>query len=384
MHALEAARWAVMLAAAAPLGYYLLAMGASLRFFARRAPLAEYFPAISILKPIKGLDRECYENYASFCRQDYPATYEILFNAGEEDDPAIAVIRRLMMDFPQRPIRLLVGAAQAGTLDKVNKLARMAHEAQHDLLVASDSDIRVGTDYLQSVAAPFADARVGAATCLYRGRAGRAMGAQLEALGNSTDFAAGVLAARALGEMDFALGATMATTKQRLEEIGGFEALADCFTDDYELGHRIQQRGWRVELAHSVVTTVYAEQTLGASFRHQVQWNLAMRHAKRWGHAGLLFAQGLPWAIAGSVAAGTWRWAGAYLGAYLGARLAMAWIVGVRGMGDELARKKLWLVPVRDGFAFAAWVASFFQQEIEWRGRKYLVRKNRLIPLDRE
>jgi ceramide glucosyltransferase len=381
MHALQVVHWAVMVGAVAPLGFYLLASAASLRFFGRRASLPEYFPPLSILKPIKGLDRDTYQNYASFCTQDYPE-YEILFNAGDDNDPAILVIRRLMQDFPQRQIRLFVGAKHVGTLDKVNKLARMSQEARHDLLVVSDSDIRVGPEYLKAIAAPFIDPQTGVVTCLYRGLTGHALGSQLEALGNSTDFAAGVLAAQALGEINFALGATMATTKQRLAEIGGFEALANHFTDDYELGHRIHGQGWRVELARIVVETVYSEQTLGESFRHQVQWNLAMRHAKKWGHAGLVFTQGLPWAIAAAIAAGTRGWAAVFLGAYVVLRLLMAWIVGVRGMGDELARRKWWLVPLRDAFGFAAWVASFFKRQIEWRGVKYSIRDNRLIPVE--
>jgi ceramide glucosyltransferase len=381
MHALQVVRWAVMAGAVGPLGFYLLAIAASLRFFGRRAPLPEYFPPLSILKPIKGLDRDSYQNYASFCTQDYPE-YEILFNAGDNNDPAILVIRRLMQDFPQRQIRLFVGAKHVGTLDKVNKLARMSQEARHDLLVVSDSDIRVGPEYLKAIAAPFADPQTGIVTCLYRGLTGHSLGSQLEALGNSTDFAAGVLAAQALGEINFALGATMATTKERLAEIGGFEAVANHFTDDYELGHRIHGQGWCVELARIVVETVYSEQTLGESFRHQVQWNLAMRHAKKWGHAGLVFTQGLPWAIAAAVAVGTRGWAAVFLGAYVVLRLLMAWIVGVRGMGDELARRKWWLVPLRDAFGFSAWVASFFKRQIEWRGVKYSIRDNHLIPVE--
>ena len=144
----------MLIGAIAPLGYYAMATVAALRFFGRPDPPSDFVPPLSILKPVKGLDREAYENYASFCRQDYP-NYEILFNVPDDADPAIPVIRQVMADFPERPIRLLIGAEHLGTCNKVNKMVRLAREARHEILVISDSDIRVSAGYLRAVAAPF-------------------------------------------------------------------------------------------------------------------------------------------------------------------------------------------------------------------------------------
>jgi ceramide glucosyltransferase len=372
-------RWIILVGAIAPLGYYAMATIAAWRFFRRPVPPRDFTPPVSIIKPVKGLDREAYENYASFCRQDYP-DFEILFNVPDEQDPAIPIIEQLKKDFPERPIRLLIGAEKLGTCNKVNKMVRMVREARHEILVISDSDIRVGPDYLRAVAAPFRDADVGCVTCLYRGLTDNSLASQLEALGNTSDFDAGVLSRWLLGGVDFALGATMATTKTRLAEIGGFEALVDHFTDDYELGHRIHARGYRVVLTNFPVFTVFPTQTMRQCFRHQVRWNLTMRHAQPWGHFGLLLTHGLPWAIAAALVSPSAGVAVAYLAAYLVFRLTMAWTVGVWGVKDSLLRRRMWMVPLRDAFAFIVWLTSFFTRRIEWRGAEFYIRNKRLVP----
>ena len=250
-------RDALLVLAVAPFAYYVVAIVAAGRFFRKIPPapagaLPDFTPPVSILKPIRGLDRETYENYASFCRQDYP-DFEILFCVTDEREPAIPVIEKLIRDFPERSIRLLVGSEPLGASDKVNKLCRMAREARHDIVIASDSDVRVAPGFLRAVVAPFSDPKVGGVTCLYRGLTDGSFAADLEALGNSADFAPGVLVARLFGDLDFMLGAVMVTTKKHLGEIGGFESLVDYFCDDYELGNRIAARGHRVELDGLVV-----------------------------------------------------------------------------------------------------------------------------------
>src|SRR5690348_4071259 len=375
-----------LLLSVAPFVYYLLAIFAAWRFFpgvglGPTVTLPDLVPAVSILKPICGLDRETYENYASFCRQDYPE-FEILFCA-DAGDPAIRVIENLIRDFPTRSIRLLTSSEPLGASDKVNKLVRMAREAKHEIMVVSDSDVRVGPNFLRTIAASFADPKVGGVTCLYRGLVEQCFAATLEALGNSTDFAPGVLVAWLLGNrsLDFMLGAVMATSKKALAEIGGFESLVDYFCDDYELGHRLAARGHRIKLSRFPVSVVYPSERLPAAFHHQVRWNLSIRYSRPWGHLGLIFSQGLPWTVLAAVLAPSAASASAYVAAYVFLRGAMAWVVGAWGMRDRLVRRDFWALPVRDAFAFIVWLASFFPQRIHWRGRKFLVRKKRLVAI---
>src|SRR5271168_17948 len=376
-------RDALLLLALASFAYYLVAIVAALRFFRRRDAAAlpsDFTPPISILKPIYGLDRETYENYASFCTQDYPE-YEILFCVSNEHDAAIPVIAKLASDFPQRRINLLIGSEPLGVSDKVNKLCRLAREARHEILAISDSDVRVAPDYLRAIAAPFRDPAVGAVTCLYRGLTDGSLAANLEAIGNSTDFTAGVLTAWLLGDVNFTLGATMATTKKHLAEIGGFESLVDHFSDDYELGNRIATRGHRVVLSNFPVSIVFPHQTLGDAFRHQLRWNLSIRYSRPAGHLGLIFTQGLPWTVIAVLAAPSLQLGAWYAGVYVLLRASVAWVVGGSGMQDPIARRKLWLLPLRDAFAFIVWLASFFPQRIHWREKEFYVREKRLVPV---
>ena len=390
-----AVRYAFLALALAPFAYYLLAIFASLQFFriaksnpamdsagisGSRGASAEFSPPLSILKPIRGLDRETYENYASFCEQDYPE-FELLFGVSDQSDPAIPVIERLMRDFPERSIRLLVGSEPLGASDKVNKLCRMAREAKHEIILVSDSDVRVEQGFLRAVAEPFRDPAVGGVTCLYSGLAGISVPAILEALGNTGDFVPGVLVARLFAPLTFMLGAVMATSKAQLAEIGGFELLADYFCDDYELGNRIAASGRRVVLSGFPVSIVYPRETLGQAFRHQLRWNLSIRYSRPWGHFGLLFSQGLPWAVLGAAIAPSPAIAGGYLGAYLVLRCVLAYVAGAWGMNDETVRERWRLLPLRDAFAFVVWVASFFPQRIHWRDREFYVREKRLVPV---
>src|SRR5271170_3816316 len=378
-------RDAILALALAPVIYYLIAILAAAKFFraepvGSHRPVSDFTPPASILKPIHGLDRETYENYASFCDQEYPE-FEILFCVGDERDPAVPVIEKLIADFPQRPIRLLIGSEPVGASDKVNKLCRMVREARHDVVIVSDSDVRVEPGFLRAVVMQFSDPKVGGVTCLYRGLTDGGFAADLEALGNSADFAPGVLVARYLGELDFMLGAVMATTKKHLAEIGGFESLADYFCDDYELGNRIASRGYRVELSRFPVDIVYPRETISEAFRHQLRWNLSVRYSRPWGHLGLLFTQGLPWAIAGLALAHSWIGVFGFTGGYCLLRYEMALAAGARGMRDNVVREKLWMLPLRDAFAFVVWVASFFPQRIHWRDQEFYVREKRLVPV---
>jgi ceramide glucosyltransferase len=381
-----AIRGALLLLALAPFAYYIVAIIAARRFFGGRRAAntspesnpSDFAPPLSILKPIYGLDRETYENYASFCLQDYPE-FEILFCVSDEQDPAVPAIQKLIRDFPDRTIRLLVGSEPLGASDKVNKLCRMVREARHEIVVVTDSDVRVEPGYLRAVAAPFRDPAVGGVTCLYRGLTDGPFAADLEAIGNSTDFAAGVLVNWLGDKIDFMLGATMATTKKYLAEIGGFEALVDYFCDDFELGNCLAAKGHRVELSTFPVSIVYPQETFAEAFRHQVRWNLSIRYSRPAGHLGLIFTQGLPWTILAVILAPSAAMALAYLAAYIVLRFAMASVVGVWGMQDRALRAKLAMLPVRDAFAFIVWLASFFPQRIRWRGKEFYVRERRLI-----
>jgi ceramide glucosyltransferase len=341
---------------------------------------ADFTPPVSVLKPLKGLEHEAYENLASFCRQDYPE-YEILFAVDDVRDAAIPIVEKLIRDFPRVPIRLLVGSATPGWNNKVAKLCRLGPEARHELLVISDSDIRVKSDYLRCVVSPFRDPAVGAVTCLYRGMTEPNLWSELEDLNLTTDLVASMVVARKVEGVRFALGATMAVTQSHLAEIGGFEALADCAADDHELGRRIAARGYRVELAPCTVQTLCASSTAREFFLHHLRWGVVTRHCRPWGYAGLLFTKGLPWSLAAAVVAPSRVVAIGYLGTYLVTRLALAFTFGVHGVKDQLLRKRWWLIPLHDAVSFFIWAATLFYNHVSWRESSFRVQRGRLVPV---
>jgi len=378
---LPAWRFVVLVLAAVPLAYYVAATLAALRFFTRESGRAlDSSPAVSLLKPVRGVDFGSYENFASFCRQEY-GDYEILFGVGDNADPAVPLIQRVIAEFPHRRIRLFIGAEQIGANRKVNMLARIATEAQHEILVLTDGDVRVAPNYLRQVVTPLVDSKVGAVTSFYRGIAETNLGAELEAVGAASDFFAGVLMANWMEGITFGLGASIVTTKEWVAKIGGFPAIADMLADDYELGNRIAKAGGKIVLSRETVWTMYPAQTARSFWQHQLRWARTVRLCRPLSFAGLIVTHGLPWAVLAALIAPA-PWIGAiYLAAYVILRLMMAWTVGVWGVRDDVLRRRLWLVPLRDAIHFAVWLASFASNRIHWGGKEYTIRGGRLIPV---
>jgi ceramide glucosyltransferase len=289
------------------------------------------------------------------------------------EDPAVPLIRQAMRDFPALPIRILSAAPKVGSNQKVNNLVLLAQEAKYEIIVQSDGDVRVSPDYLENVVAEFADPTVGVVSCFYRGIAEKNFWAEVEAVGAASDFFAGALVANLPGRVTFALGASVATTKTWLAKIGGYEALADLLADDYEIGNRVHKAGGKVLLSREPVWTMYPAQTMKGFWQHQVRWARTVRTVRPASFFGLVVTHGLPWCALAAVVAPSLCVGVGYLGAYLVLRLLMAWVVGVWGVGDEVLRKTLWLVPLRDAIYFAVWVAGFMSNRVTWGGVEFVI-----------
>ena len=367
--------------AAIPFIYYLIVLFSAWQFFrrTRRADTAEFTPPVSNLKPIRGLDPDAYENFASFCRQDYP-DYELLFCVGDETDPSLPVLQKLMHDFPERKIRVLFGSGEKGTNDKVVKLAHLVREAQHEVVVISDSDVRARPDYLRQVVAPLADPKVGAVTCFYLPTEEKTLTDSLQSVGMFSDFYAGILVARQLDGVKFALGPTIATTRTRLAGFGGYEAIQFRPADDLLVGRLIAEQGHEVLLSHYTILTVADYQSLRDLFYKRLRWFVVMRNMRPWGHLGLLLTQGLAWTLAAIAISPSARVAVSYLAMYLALRVAMTWCIGIWGLKHNPLWKKLALIPVWDAMALLIWLTSFTRNTIRWRDGEYYIRDGKLVP----
>jgi ceramide glucosyltransferase len=245
----------------------------------------------------------------------------------------------------------------------------------------NDSDVRVEEDYLRDVVAPFADPKVGLVTAFFRGMTEGGFAADVDAVGVPTDSSASTLVAQKLGGLDFALGWTMATTKTRLSEIGGFESMINDHSDDFTLGHEIAKRGFRVELTRKPVWMVFPNEKLRDFLKHELRWSIMLKNIRPAGYLSMLMTFGLPWALLVALVVPSRAAAVAYFLCYLVLRLAVAWTIGVWGLRDPVVRKRLWLVPFRDALNFCVYAASFFSNTVRWRGIPYHVRGRSLVPL---
>jgi ceramide glucosyltransferase len=378
-------RDAVLLVAAIPFIYYGIALFSGGRFFSARRPLSSaksaYTPPVSILKPVRGLDPDAYENFASFCRQDYPE-YEIVFCVSDYSDPVLPAIQQVIADFPQQPIRILYGSGRDATNDKVAKLARLSREARYETLVINDSDVRADRDYLRRVVAPLADPKVGAVTPFYAPTDEHTFVQRLQSVGMYSDFYPGIVVAWQLDGVKFALGPTIATTRTRLAEFGGYERIENLPADDLLVGRYIAEQGREVRLIPYTIQTVADFQSLRDLFLKRLRWIVVMRHMRPLGHLGLIFTFGLPWSLLAAVLAPSPAIATAFLATYFGLRAAMTLEIAAWGLKQRVPAASLALLPLWDAMAFTIWLVSFTRSTIRWRDRDYDIREGQLVPVE--
>ena len=363
--------------------YFAMAIWAAKRFLAEtKLPIdAGFAPPVSILKSLKGLDPHMYAAFRTHCVLDYPE-YEVLFGVQDPADPAVALVEQLQAEFPQRSLRLIHCPDVLGLNGKVSNLAQMLPQARYERVLINDSDIVVPPDYLSRVLAPFARQDVGMVTTLYRGLPGRTLGSRLESLGLSSDFTGGVLIARQLeGGIRFALGATVATTKSVLREIGGLEPLADYLGDDYELGARTAAAGRKIELAQTIVETALPDYSFGEFWRHQMRWARNVKDRRPLQYLGLIVTFGLPWSIFALLLQSRSWWTWLVFAVTAATRFAAAQIVARNVLRDASFEKNARLLPLRDFVALAIWIASFFGNTVEWRGLRFRLRQGKLEKL---
>jgi ceramide glucosyltransferase len=347
----------------------------------RRAALAAlaarpgFTPPLTLLKPVHGSEPGLEAHLATFFEQDYPE-YEILFCARTENDAGLETARRVAARYPNIAAKFLSTGGEPDYINaKVASLELMEAEAAYEILVISDSDVRVSPDYLRAVALPFADEKVGAMCCPYRGVAAEGgFWARLEAVGMSVEMTSGVLVARMLEGMQFVLGPTMAFRRDAIRRMGGFAVTADYCADDFVLGNETFKLGQTVVLSTHAIDHMVINSTLWPSLKHQVRWMKSTRFSRPKGHFGTALTFGLPFGVLGWAAAawiGHPWWGFAVFAWSVATRLALAIAVGGMVVEDRSWFGLLVLYPVRDLMGFGFWAASYWGRRILWRGRVF-------------
>ncbi len=356
---------AVLLALlACALVYSLLSIVAALRYLSVKPPALRLPPPISILKPLAGLDLELESNLRTFFEQGYP-DFEILFAVRSVADPAAAVVERLQQQYPRVSSRLLLTGEPRYSNAKVYSLELMLDAAAHDLVVMSDSDTRVGPDMLRTVGAEFQDSRVGIATCPYRAVSGTSFWSRLEAVGLNANFMAGILVARMLEGMRFAVGPTIVARRSVLKSIGGFSRLKDYLAEDFVMGKFAAKAGYGVMLSSYVIEHHIGSSDLAHNAAHRLRWARSTRRSRPLGYFGQLFTMPLPLALLLLAVHRAW-WPVLLL--TLAVRVLAAGVI----MGKVLRTRPAWgLLPLEDLAGLCFWVAGFFGNTVVWRGHRY-------------
>lgn len=336
-----------------------------------RAHAAASLPPVTLIKPLKGEDLDLEANLASFCRQDYPC-FQILFCLASPDDPALAAVSRLKKEFPETDIEVVVSKNRIGYNPKVNNMANAYPFAKYDLLLMSDSDIRVEPGFLKRMVAPFTDPSVGLVTTFYQASGSRGLWGAMEALSINAHFLPQAACAAGFG-MRFAMGAAMMVRRQAFEASGAFENLADHLADDFWLGESVREAGWRIETAEGCVDSIPGIGSGAGHFKHLVRWARTIRLCQPAGFYASLIQHGFslltlrlvafgPDAVGLSLLAGIWA-----------AKAASASVLGA-ALGGRQPARALWLLPLSEWFSFVAWIGACASNTVLWRGELFIVR----------
>lgn len=364
MHPATIAADILLLILVGSLVYSVLQILAVQKYLAVRPPALRSPDPISILKPLAGLDLDLESNLRTFFEQDYPE-FEILFAVRHEEDPACAVVARLQREYPKVHSRLLVTGEPPYPNAKVFSLDCMLSVAANDLVVMSDSDIRVTPDLLRTVGAEFQEQHLGVATCPYRAVAGRSFWSQLEGTGMNTDFWGSALVARMLEGMHFAVGPTIAARRHVLQAIGGFDRVKDYLAEDFVIGKFAAEQGEGVILSSYIIEHHIGSASLAENFAHRMRWARSTRRSRPAGYIGQLFTMPLPLALLVCAFAPAW-WP------VLLVTVAVRGLAAYRVSSRVLRARINWLLlPIEDVLGFCFWLLGFFGNTITWRGRRY-------------
>ena len=345
---------------------------------AASAPLAEW-PAVSILKPVHGLEKNLGENLRSTCRLDYP-DYEVIFSVQRLDDPAVPLLREIEREFGAARVKLVIDEKKPGTNGKINNLSGALPHARHEVIVISDSDVRLPVGYLKKLIAPLADPRIGFVCTPYRAAEAQTWFEKLELLSLNADFMPSVIFAYETGASKFCLGASIAVRRETIEEIGGIDALADYLVEDYEMGRRISESGRRGALVLPVVETMVDLKRPIDWWKHQVYWDQNTRAARPIAFFCTAVIRAVPFAFLFALLRPTDPLGWGICGATIALRLLTAGLVIGWGIEDRAGIRALWLLPLRDLAGLASWALAFVQRTTTWRGTQFiLTRDGRLV-----
>jgi ceramide glucosyltransferase len=355
------------------------------RAAANASPLTS-LPPVTIFKPVHGMEEQLASNLESFFRQDYP-DYEVIFGARDAENPAVEVAEEVRARYPHIQSRIILSGPPVWPSAKIYSLDKMIAASSRSYFIISDSDVQVAPDFLRNTIPPLLDPEAGLVTCMYRGIPASDLWSRLEALGLSVEMPSGVMVADMMEGMRFALGPAMAVRRDAIDAIGGIAAVADYYSDDFELGNRIWAKNYKVILSHYIVRNVLTSRSMIRTLGDQLRWMKSTRYSRPAGHAGTGLTYAMPFGFLGLIAGGALGHWGLGIGLFAWAslnRMIQSVVVGWSVARDPQAVRSCWLYPLRDLLGFAAWAISYTSRDFYWRGEKYRFGNGgKIAPLER-
>jgi len=356
--------------------YWIATAVVMARFFRQRRPdHSSWLPPVSLIKPVCGIEKNLYENLSTACRQDYPE-YDVIFSVQDPADPALAVLARIRDENPSVAIRIVVDRACEGPNGRLCNILNATGKATGEVLVYSDSDMRLEPAYLRTIVAPLANPGVGVACTLYRAEGAENLYESLELLSLNTDFVPSVVFASETGAALACPGASQAIRRETLTLVGGLAPMAYSLVEDLEMGRAVVDAGLSVALVPHVAVTGVDLPRASVWWRHQVYWDQNTRVANPVGFFFTWLVRGVPFAglYALSGAPASWLVLVATLAVRLGTTVVTSTL-----LGDREGIRRLWLLPLRDVAGVFVWLASLTGRKVYWRGRAFVLSGNRMI-----
>jgi ceramide glucosyltransferase len=362
--------------------YYVFSLFCTILFFRKKVDTDEtYLPPVSVLKPINGIEDGTYENFTSYCKQDYP-DYQIIFGVRDSNDPAIDMVKKVMNAFPQKDIELVICNGSIGINPKINNLNNMYKKAKHDIMLTNDSDTRVDSDYLKKVVSPFRDKNIGLVTCVYRENNLNNLTSIIESISINHEFLPSIMVAHKIEDLSYAFGATIVTRRDTLESVGGFKELADYLAEDFHLGKKVFEAGHKLFLSDYIVDVIQEKRGFTDFFKHQLRWSRTIKACRP---IGYFFSSFFKYGMVSSLVyllisfcppAGTSSsqvLSVILFATFLGVRIASASIISYKYTKDR--KTALLFLPINDIISFIIWGISFLGNKTTWRGGKFLLKR---------
>nr|WP_269459395.1 bacteriohopanetetrol glucosamine biosynthesis glycosyltransferase HpnI [Candidatus Nitrosoglobus terrae] len=369
------AQFATFSCVVASILYLIFAVRCVSRFTATQDSITSKFcPPVTLLKPICGLDPDLYENLRSFCEQEYPY-YQIIFGVSDPLDLSVPIIQRLLKEFSDLDLSLVIDDRVHGINPKINNLINMYQQSKYDWIIIADSDIRVDSNYLKSIVAPFENNKIGAVTCLYLCFPIKGIASRLSTLFINGWFLPSVLIANAIQKIRYCFGPTMAIRRDVLEQMGGFNKLLSVLADDYLLGKLTFDLGYQVHLSSYLVKNIVEEPNFKRLFLHELRWARTIYSVQPIGHTFSVIVHAIPVSLLFLAVAPSYMLGLTVVSIAITIRLLMHLFI-YRNLELEIRSSDILLIPLRDLLTFIVWSVSFFGRSIQWRQHNFLVKAN--------